>query len=188
MKTTQKQIPQISIITADDPEQLQDKINEELLIHPDYIGIDVRSDSAIIRYYVTVTVQEPDPIGLLPAEGEHSVIDHRIDLTEENSENVEGICVQLLLPVPERRYCCECDNYNWGIGCPYRSGAIRPMDPACSLFNIHIGRYSDIEHDLGKAIDPSRKQIETIKKESKEEALPSPDHRPELPEPETSKE
>lgn len=184
MKTTQKQIPQISIITADDPELLQDKINQELLIHPDYIDIDVRSDSAIVRYYITVTVQEPDPIDSLPAEGENAVIDHRIDLTEEDSENVEGICIQLLLPVPEKRYCCECNNYNWGIGCPYRSGAIRPMDPACSLLNIHIGRYSDIERDLGKAIDPSRKQIETI---IKDETLPAPDQRPELPEPATSK-
>ena len=26
------------------------------------------------------------------------------------------------------RKCCDCDNYDWNRGCPYRDGLIRPLD------------------------------------------------------------
>lgn len=41
----------------------------------------------------------------------------------------------------EKRHCCECDNYDWGKGCPYREGHVRIMDDACAMFNINIGRF-----------------------------------------------
>lgn len=34
------------------------------------------------------------------------------------------------------RRCCECDNYEWGRGCPYKKGHVRVMDIACDMFNI----------------------------------------------------
>ena len=34
------------------------------------------------------------------------------------------------------RYCCECDNYEWGRGCPYREGHVTVTMPACSHFTI----------------------------------------------------
>lgn len=44
-----------------------------------------------------------------------------------------------------KRYCCECDNYNWGKGCPYSEGHVRLMDNACGHFTVILeGR---IEHD-----------------------------------------
>lgn len=36
------------------------------------------------------------------------------------------------------RRCCECINYEWGKGCPYREGHVRIMDVACEMFNITI--------------------------------------------------
>ena len=38
--------------------------------------------------------------------------------------------------------CCDCDNYDWGRGCPYRDGPIRPLDASCKMFNLIIeGRF-----------------------------------------------
>ena len=45
-------------------------------------------------------------------------------------------------PEPEpwrERKCCECDNYEWGSGCPYRNGHVTIMMPACEHFYIEYG-------------------------------------------------
>ena len=34
------------------------------------------------------------------------------------------------------RHCCECDNYDWGRGCPFRDGHVTLMMPACAHFTI----------------------------------------------------
>ena len=36
----------------------------------------------------------------------------------------------------ETRKCCECTNYDWGRGCPYREGHIVLTMPACKHFTI----------------------------------------------------
>ena len=38
-------------------------------------------------------------------------------------------------PWSDRR-CCECGNYDWGKGCPYRDERVTLMMPACSRFTI----------------------------------------------------
>lgn len=36
------------------------------------------------------------------------------------------------------RYCCECDHYDWGKGCPFRKGHVTLKMDACSHFNIYL--------------------------------------------------
>lgn len=36
------------------------------------------------------------------------------------------------------RKCCECGNYDWGRGCPFREGHVTLMMPACKHFTIEI--------------------------------------------------
>lgn len=36
------------------------------------------------------------------------------------------------------RYCCECGNYDWGRGCPYREGRITLKMNACHHFTIEV--------------------------------------------------
>lgn len=38
----------------------------------------------------------------------------------------------------EGRYCCECTEYDWGKGCPYREGHITLKMDACEHFTIEI--------------------------------------------------
>lgn len=131
-----KKIPQVAVIVADDPEQLQTRINQELMIHPDYTSIDVTENRAVIQYLVTV--QELDPVESLPCPDELAPVDHRINLADNGTER-NIVHIEITLPVPADRYCCECENYNWGIGCQYRDGHVRILDEACEMFNLRIG-------------------------------------------------
>lgn len=36
-------------------------------------------------------------------------------------------------------YCADCDNYDWGKGCPYREGRVDRLDLACEMFNVKVG-------------------------------------------------
>lgn len=36
------------------------------------------------------------------------------------------------------RNCCECGNYDWGKGCPFREGHVTLMMPACKHFTIEV--------------------------------------------------
>lgn len=36
------------------------------------------------------------------------------------------------------RRCCECGEYDWGRGCPYRAGHVTLMMDACHHFTIEI--------------------------------------------------
>lgn len=38
----------------------------------------------------------------------------------------------------ETRACCECAEYDWGRGCPYRDGHITLMMPACKHFSVEV--------------------------------------------------
>ena len=38
----------------------------------------------------------------------------------------------------ETRKCCECGNYDWGRGCPYREGRVALMMNACHHFTIEL--------------------------------------------------
>lgn len=59
---------------------------------------------------------------------------------EDSDPATEVIRIELKVPENKNRRCCECDNYNWGIGCPFRDGHIKLMDNACEMFNIIIER------------------------------------------------
>lgn len=36
------------------------------------------------------------------------------------------------------RYCCECGEYEWGRGCPFRTGRVALMMNACHHFTIEV--------------------------------------------------
>ena len=74
---------------------------------------------------------EPDPEPEAPAS------DYDVRLTDDGQYITVSIMVDKRYP---ERYCCECANYDWGRGCPYRSGHVRQMDRACPMFNVLIGR------------------------------------------------
>ena len=133
-----KLIPQLAIITAEDPEQLQDKINAELLAHPHYIDLQIDDSRAILQY--NIEIQPPKAINLLTGPDQDAHIDYSLILTPENATDIQRVILELVLPDhgPDR-YCCECENYRWGNGCPYRDGHIRLMDSACTMFNLHVG-------------------------------------------------
>lgn len=38
----------------------------------------------------------------------------------------------------EDRYCCECGEYDWGRGCPFRAGHITLMMEACHHFTVEV--------------------------------------------------
>ena len=38
----------------------------------------------------------------------------------------------------ETRKCCECGNYDWGRGCPFREGRVTLMMDACHHFTIEV--------------------------------------------------
>jgi hypothetical protein len=71
----------------------------------------------------------------LPADG--PAVDYDIELDEEMSDS---ILIRINVGRSDGRWCCECDNYRWGRGCPYRDGMVRQMDKACSMFNVVIER------------------------------------------------
>lgn len=76
---------------------------------------------------------EPDPCGPEP--------DYRLELADDEGQSeFETIRIEMRLGTHEDRHCCECNNYVWGLSCPYRKGHIRLMDKACCMFNIVIER------------------------------------------------
>lgn len=34
--------------------------------------------------------------------------------------------------------CADCDNYDWGKGCDFCEGVIRPLHPSCEYFNVEV--------------------------------------------------
>lgn len=67
--------------------------------------------------------------------------DYDIEFPDAITEG-ETVTIRLKVGRSEGRHCCECDNYNWAKGCPYRDGVVRLMAPACKMFNVIIeGRF-----------------------------------------------
>lgn len=67
--------------------------------------------------------------------------DYDIEFPDARDDS-DSVTIRLRIGQTGDRHCCECDNYDWGRGCPYRSGHVRQMDPACKMFNIIIeGRF-----------------------------------------------
>ena len=66
--------------------------------------------------------------------------DYEIDVEDHDEiEETRTIRIELTIGVPKKRYCCECENYAWGKGCPF-CGHVKGMAPACELFNVYFGR------------------------------------------------
>lgn len=66
--------------------------------------------------------------------------DFVVDATDEENADTETIEIRLVVNVHRDRYCCECDNYSWGRGCPYRDGRVELKDSTCPMFNIILKR------------------------------------------------
>lgn len=131
-------IQQIAIISDPDPRQLQEKINVELLKHRMIDDISIVGEQCLIRYKIERLNADPDP-GLIVS-GTPVVPDYRISfLKPDFTGETKRICIEIVVPDrKDDRHCCECENYDWGKGCPYREGRVRIMDEACDMFNIII--------------------------------------------------
>lgn len=65
--------------------------------------------------------------------------DFVVDATEADGPTIT-LRIDLTVNVQKDRYCCECENYKWGRGCPYRDGMVRNLDRSCPMFNIVLSR------------------------------------------------
>lgn len=134
-KQQRRKISQIEIVTASDPAELQDGINAVLLQHPDVTDISIEPDRAMIQY--TITVESPAAAQI--ETGLPIVPVHSISFADNpDPDEVSHFAIELILPKDPDRFCCECTNYSWGKGCPYREGIVRNMDKSCQMFNVNI--------------------------------------------------
>lgn len=84
---------------------------------------------AIIFYDIP---DEPEPV---QARG---FCDADYDIEVDGVEAANVVRINLAVGDNSDRHCCECDNYNWGHGCPYRDRHVQIMDRACPMFNVTI--------------------------------------------------
>lgn len=138
-----KQVQQIAVITADDPAQLQDRINAELLVHTDVIdlAIDENQNKAIIKYLVDGKTaarsgdQIPDASGSQP--------DFYLSLVDPTAEAADTavVDVRLIVPVSENSCCADCDNYIWGVRCRYTGKRVDRVHDVCPMENVTIQKH-----------------------------------------------
>ena len=68
---------------------------------------------------------------------ERSYFDPKADFLDHNSAIIYH---DEILEEPTEawsdRHCCECSEYEWGRGCPFRDGHVTLMMPACSHFTV----------------------------------------------------
>ena len=127
---------QIAVFKDEDPAAFQKAVNDFLQSVPgvpDVTYPDGQGLCAIIHYDAAPDEVGPDPVQSMRA-------DHLIDFTDEGEADVHTVTIILKVNPYEDRYCCECDNYNWGKNCPYRKGRVARMDPACDMFNVTISK------------------------------------------------
>ena len=65
--------------------------------------------------------------------------DYIVDAAEQERD-IKSILIELRIDMPVGRICAECDNYDWGHGCPYRDGHVQIKDQACPMFNVNLRR------------------------------------------------
>lgn len=149
-----KKLLQIAIIEDADPQILQEKINQELLKHRSVKDIEITGAHCLIKYEVETI--EPDTPALA---GTPVIPDYHISLLGEGRTGpYKRVCIELFIPEDhaKERYCCECENYNWGKNCPYRNGRIALKDNACDMFNILITTYRDYRLGTAQKEEPER--------------------------------
>lgn len=59
---------------------------------------------------------------------------------EDDGPCDQAITIRLMIGREDGRFCCECDNYKWSGGCPYKSGHVTRMQQACPMFNVVLER------------------------------------------------
>ena len=109
---------------ADAYEEATNELSRATIIEEKEIG-----PLQLLIYYEDPDEPNPEP--------EAPASDYDIRLADDGQYITVSIMVDKRYP---ERYCCECANYDWGRGCPYRSGHVRQMDRACPMFNVLIGR------------------------------------------------
>lgn len=129
---------QVAYIHGETPEQFEMAFNEQCanLSRFEILEMKTVSETGMFVFYETneEPVQEPQRPNMPES-------DYVVEF-DEDSEDTNTIRIDLKVGKKSNRYCCECDNYDWGKGCPYRDGHIRIMDEACPMFNIVIeGRF-----------------------------------------------
>lgn len=89
------------------------------------------SDTEALVYY-----EIPEELETVAEDGDDC--DYEIDLRDLEDGECETVKVSLVLPKSKGRRCCECENYRWGKGCPYKDGHVKLMDDNCRMFNVVI--------------------------------------------------
>ena len=102
------------------------------------------SDTAVYIFYEDPDADQDDEVEqirqMAEAAFEAREPDFVVDATDDEYPDKETVEIRLTISVPHDRHCCECDNYTWRNGCPYRDGKVKMMDRACPLFNVILQR------------------------------------------------
>lgn len=62
-----------------------------------------------------------------------------VDSYEMITPTVAYIFYEIEQPKPEA-VCADCNNYDWGKGCDFCEGIIRPLHPSCEYFNVEVNK------------------------------------------------
>lgn len=133
---------QVLPVSGDNPQEFADAYNEaccELSRFTIERVVDISPTNVLIHYETHEEDLEKELREILNEA--LSDADYDIDIPDDEDDGpTQTVRVNLNVAQPGDRKCCECENLDWGRGCQYRSGHVRPMDPACIMFNIEIGR------------------------------------------------
>lgn len=131
------------LVKGNSPEEFALAYNEAQRTVPgEVVGERFISDTMMYLFYEADDGMD-DLIEAIRQEREDSFSpDLEIDATdpEEDEESSTTIRIEMTIAAPKKRFCCECDNYSWRRGCPFKDEHVDRMDPACGLFNICFGR------------------------------------------------
>ena len=128
------------LVSGNNPQEFVDTYNETLaeLSRATILRERQISDTSVLIFYETS--EELDK--KVKAVEEDEPVDYTIELADPEQDDTTEIVIKIVAPTANDRYCCECDHYDWGKGCPFRDQHIKFKDRACRMFYVNIeGRY-----------------------------------------------
>ena len=132
------------LVKGDTPEEFAQAYNQAQCSCPgEVVGEKFISDTMMYLFYEPELVTD-DLIEEIRKDSEANFnADLAVDATDpsEEEEDATTIKIEMTIAAPKGRFCCECDNFAWGHGCPFKADEhIKRMDSACGLFNVYFGR------------------------------------------------
>lgn len=125
------------LVSGNNPQEFVDAYNETLaeLSRATILRERQISDMSVLIFYETS--EELDK--KVDAVETDEPVDYTIELADPEQEETTDIVIKIVAPTAHDRFCCECDHYDWGKGCPFRDKHIKFMDHACRMFYVNIG-------------------------------------------------